>query len=182
MSQRKPRKPMPPGREATRPARARSAVSVDLAAPTAGRRIVQASIGVTVLMAVTTALAAIDIGTLAVPALIVALVMFFGGTAALVWSYLIALGRSREHEIGLAGLYGLSGTAPTVVRIRLLGAVVAEVVIAAIGVAARPYSSLAFGFLAVMWGIGLAGLWGARHGAFPPRSDGRGDVSRNGRR
>jgi len=35
--------------------------------------------------------------------------------------------------------------------------------------AARPNSSLAFGILAPLWGQGLAGLWGARHGAFPPR-------------
>lgn len=158
---------MPAGHEAIRAARARTAV--ELPAPTTGRGIVQSAIGATALLAITTALAAADPGSLAGPALAVALAMFFGGMGALVWSYLVAVGRSRESEIGLAGLYGLSGTAPTAVRVRLLGAAVAQVVIAAIGIAIRPFSSLAFGFLAVMWGIGLTGLWGARHGAFPPR-------------
>ncbi len=162
----KPRKPMPPGREAI----VRNRPRVDLPPPTTGRRIVQAAIGATVLLAITTAVAAVDPRRLGGPALAVALVMFFAGTGALIWSYLIAIGRSRESEIGLAGLYGLSGTAPTEVRVRLIGSAVAQVVIAGIGIAIRPFSNLAFGFLAVMWGIGLTGLWGARHGVFPPRA------------
>jgi hypothetical protein len=163
----KPRKPMPPGAEATRRERARP--DVTLPDPGTGAGIMKASIGGTVLLAVATPIAAIDPHSIGLPALIIALVMFFGGMAALVWSYLVAIGRSRESEIGLAGLYGLSGSAPARVRAVLLGSAAAEVVIGLAGVAARPYSSLAFGILAVMWGIGLTGLWGARHGAFPPR-------------
>ncbi|MHB8463675.1 MAG: hypothetical protein ACYDH6_05950 [Acidimicrobiales bacterium] len=168
MSQRRARKPMPPGREAVRPARAQRDVA--LADASTGRGIVVASIGASAVLAITTVLAAVDIDALAVPALVVALTMFFGGTAALIWSYFVALGRSREVEIDLAGLYGLSGSAPTPVRVRLIGAAVAQLVIASGGIAVHPYSSLAFGFLAVMWGIGLIGMWGARHGAFPPRA------------
>jgi hypothetical protein len=32
---------------------------------------------------------------------------------------------------------------------------------------ARPF--VAFSVLAPLWSLGLAGLWGARHGTFPPR-------------
>jgi hypothetical protein len=35
--------------------------------------------------------------------------------------------------------------------------------------AARPFSSLAFGILAPMFGLALLALWGAVHGRFPPR-------------
>ena len=162
---------MPPGHEVTRLARSRP--SVDLPDASTGGRIVQAALGATALLAITTVMAALDPGSLAAPALVVALVMFFGGTAALIWSYFLAIGRRRESEIDLAGLYGLSGSAPTPVRLRLLGSAVVQVVIAGGGIAARPFSSLAFGLLAVMWGIGLTGLWGARHGSFPRRTTSR---------
>ena len=54
-------------------------------------------------------------------------------------------------------------------RVRLFGALGAQVVVAVATAAARPYSSLSFGILAVMWGLGMIGLWGARYGAFQPR-------------
>ena len=31
----------------------------------------------------------------------------------------------------------------------------------------RPFTAVAFGILAPMLGLGLMGLWGARHGRFP---------------
>jgi hypothetical protein len=69
----------------------------------------------------------------------------------------------------VAGLFLLQGSAPRDVRRRLLGALAAEVVVG-LGVAiARPFTSLAFGLLVPVYGLALAGLWGARHGTFPPR-------------
>jgi hypothetical protein len=160
---------MPPGREAVR---ARPSPSVALADPAEGRTIVWVSWGGTALLAVTSLLGSIDPQGLAAPALVVALVMFFGGTVIFGWSFLVALGRSRELEVGVAGVYGLSGSTPREVRLQLFGSTAAEVVVAVGAAIAQPDSSLVFDFLAVMWGLGLAGLWGARHGAFPPRAAG----------
>jgi len=153
---------MPPGREARppRPARAERP-EITLAGPSAGRRIVVASWIGTALLAVTAVAGDIAPHTLDVPALVVALAMFFGGIGAFVWAYLVAVGRSRESEIGLSGVYGLAGSAPRAVQIRLFGSFGAEVVVAIATAAVRPYSTLSFGVLAVMWGLGLVGLWGA---------------------
>jgi hypothetical protein len=121
------------------------------------------------LLTLTAVAAAIAPHTLAVPALVVALLMFFGGMGAFAWAYLIAVGRSRESEISLSGVFALAGSAPSSVRVQLFGSFGAQVVVAVATAAARPYSTLSFGILAVMWGLGLIGLWGAKYGAFPPR-------------
>jgi len=173
--QKRVRKPMPPGREAL-PRRADAATArraerpdVVLADPTTGRGIVQAAWGGTAALAVTAIAAAAAPHPFETPALVVALVLFFAGMAVFFWAYVIAIGRSREHEMGLAGVFGLSGSAPSEVRVRLLGSVAAQLAIAIVTASVRLYSSLSFGLLAVMWGLGLTGLWGARYGAFPPR-------------
>jgi hypothetical protein len=164
------RKPMPPGREAraSRPERG-PRPEVTLADPSTGRGIVVASWSATVLLAVTAVAGAVAPHTLAVPALVVALAMFFAGIGAFLWAYLIAVGRSRESEIGLGGVFGLAGSAPGAVRATLFGSLAAQAVVAVVTAAVRPYSTLSFGILGVMWGLGLVGLWGAKYGAFPPR-------------
>jgi hypothetical protein len=159
---------MPPGREATkrepRPA-------VTLAPAGAGRAVIVTSFVGTLVLAVTAVAAAIAPDALDVPALVVALVMFFGGTAAFAWAYAVAVSRSRTAEIAVGGVYGLGGgSTPAAVRAQLLGSLAAEVAIAVATAAARPYTSLSFGILAPMWGLGFAGVWGARHGGFPPRA------------
>jgi hypothetical protein len=169
----RPRKPMPPGREARPPRPDRGPrPAVALAEPTAGRGIVVASWVGTGLLTVTAVAGAIAPHTLGVPALVVALLMFFGGIGAFAWAYLVAIGRSRESEITLGGVFGLAGSAPGAVRVRLFAAFGAQVVVAVATAAARPYSSLSFEILAVMWGLGMIGLWGAKYGAFPPRQPG----------
>jgi hypothetical protein len=130
---------------------------------------VRASIAGTVLLLVTAAAAAVAPHSFDVPALIVALAMFAGGTVAFVWAYVVAIGRSRTEEVSLLGVYGLVDSTPAPVRIRLFGSLAAEVVIALVTAGVRLYSTLSFGVLAVMWGLGLAGGWGARYGSFPPR-------------
>lgn len=158
---------MPPGREAT--TRAPRPV-VRHAPPGAGAAVIRASFAGTAVLGVTAVAAAISPRTLDVPALAVALAMFFGGTGAFVWAYVIAIGRSRVDEVAVGGVFGLAGgSAPDPVRVRLLGSLAAEVVLAIGTAAARPYTSLSFGILAPMWGLGLAGLWGARYGGFPAR-------------
>ena len=76
----------------------------------------------------------------------------------------------------MLGLYLLRRRTPTPSRVRrlMLGALLAQIMIAAIttftrldGPDGEPGSSLALGFIVPMFGFGLNGLWAAFHGAFP---------------
>jgi len=166
---RKERKPMPPGREAEAAAAARTRPEVDFAEAGAGGRIVAASWWGTALLVVTSGAGAIDPHPLDVPALVVALVLFFGGIVAFFAAYVIAIGRSRESEIGIAAVFGLAGCAPRAVQVRLYASLAVAIAASVATAAARLHSVLAFGILANMWPLGMMGLWGARYGAFPPR-------------
>jgi hypothetical protein len=84
-----------------------------------------------------------------------------------VWAYafVLAVVRSaRGDDIAVASLFFLSGSAPARVRRRLLGATVASVATAVVTAAANP-----FAVLVPMLPLGLAGMWGARYGTYPPR-------------
>jgi hypothetical protein len=166
---RRERKPMPPGREARPAKRAPVRPDVPLAEPTTGGRIVAASWWGTAVLVATSAAGAIDPHPLDVADVVVALVLFFGGMVAFVVAYVVAIGRSRESEIGIAAVFGLAGSAPPSVQRRLYGSFAVEIVASVAAASARGRSVLAFGILAVMWGLGMIALWGARHGAFPPR-------------
>jgi hypothetical protein len=48
--------------------------------------------------------------------------------------------------------------------------------------AVRPFSSLAFGVLVPVSGLGLMGLWGARYGTFPPRGGPESEPARKAER
>jgi len=142
-----------------------------------GERILQTATWSTVVLALTAAAAVAWPDTMAVPYAVVAIVAFVAGCAAFLWSFAIALGRSRTEELSVAGLYFLTGSAPKAVQRRLLGALAAQSVIAVAAAAARPFTTVAFGVLAPMLGLGLVGLWGARYGTFPERDDPRGRQS-----
>jgi hypothetical protein len=112
------------------------------------------------------------VGVLAV----VCLVLFLVGTAAFGVAFVVGAGRSRYELIGNGGLFFLAGSAPRRVQAHLLGSFAVEVVVsvagASIGLAAAAPGTdnpSAFGLLTPMFGLGLAGLWAARHGRFPPR-------------
>jgi hypothetical protein len=113
--------------------------------------------------------AAIVPDILRIPALVVALVLFAVGCVCFLWAYAIAVGRSRTDDIGIGGLFFLAGSAPSEVRRPLLTALVVQVVVAFATASVRTYTTLAFGILAPMFGLGITGLWGARHGTFPRR-------------
>jgi hypothetical protein len=135
--------------------------------------IIKASWFGTAVLLVTSVLA-VTVESFDLIAAIVSLVMFLAGTIIFLWAYAIAVSRSRTVEIGIGGLYFLAGTtAPNSVRVQLLGSLAAQVVITVAAATIRPYSSVAFGILAPMWGLGLSGLWGARYGTFAPRVDQR---------
>lgn len=105
------------------------------------------------------------------PAAAVDGVLFAIGVVAFFLAYARAVSRSRTETIGIAGLFFLSGSAPKVVRVRLWLALAVQIVMAIVSASIRPYTSVAFGILVPMFGLGLMGLWGARHGTFPPRDD-----------
>jgi hypothetical protein len=131
--------------------------------------IVKASVWGTVLFVVVAVAAAALPDALAVVAVIVDLVLFAAGCVAFVAALVAAAERSRRDELTLAGLFWLTGAAPTDVRRRLLGSLGIEIAVALLTAAVRPFTGLAFGVLVPVFALGLTGLWGARHGTFAPR-------------
>jgi hypothetical protein len=102
---------------------------------------------------------------------VLSLVLFAVGTGAMLWAYGLGVSRSRVDQIDIPGLFWLSGAvAPPDTRRRLRGAVVVQVVVVVAAASIRPFSEVAFGILAPMYGLGLMALWSGRYGAFPPRS------------
>ena len=145
-----------------------------------GERIVLASRLGTAVFVVTAVAATIFLDALGLVAAVVALVLFAAGCVAFLWAYGVAIGRSRTDAIGIGGLYFLQGSAPRSAQVALLVPLVVQVVVALGTAAIRPFTSLAFGVLVPMYGLGLAGLWGAKHGSFGPREPktGRSDPDR----
>lgn len=100
----------------------------------------------------------------------VSVVLFGVGTGALLCAYALGVSRSRTDLIGIPGLFFLAGdVAPASTRRGLRIAVAVEVVAVVVAGSIRPFTEVAFGILAPMFGLGLMGLWGGRHGTFPPR-------------
>ena len=119
---------------------------------------------------VVTAVAAVVVPQGKPLALAVAVVLFAGGCGAFLWAFVVVTARSRTEQIELAQVWFLTGdTTPPHVRRSLLAALAVQAAAGLATAAARPYTSLAAGVLVPMWGLGLCGLWAARHAAFPPR-------------
>jgi hypothetical protein len=133
-----------------------------------GRRIVWAS-----LIGTAISLVATVIGTVAVDAVIItvvtSLILFAIGAAVFFVAYAKAIARSRYEAIGMGGLFFLAGSAPRRAQLLLLGSVGVEVVVGLAAASVRIYTPVAFALLVPMYGLGLAGLWGATYGVFPPR-------------
>jgi hypothetical protein len=107
----------------------------------------------------------------------VSMVLFAIGVTTTLWAYTRALDRSRVEEVGVANLYLLtSETAPRLVK-RLMSAALTIQIVAAIagawigvvGLDKGQLNALAFGVLVPMFGIGMNGVWAARHGSYGPR-------------
>jgi hypothetical protein len=118
-----------------------------------------------------TAVAADLATSVEVVAFTVAVALFFAGCALFVAAYVRAVRRSRHDLISVTSLFFLSGSAPSRVKRSLLGSFAVEVALAFATAIARPYTSLAAGTLVPVYGLALCGLWAARYGTFPPRSD-----------
>ena len=134
-----------------------------------GQAILNWSWGGTAAFTVTATAATISPSWFEWPAVLVALVLFGGGLFVMAWAFLIAVQRSRVDAIGIGGLYFGAGSAPVPVRKILLTSLAVEVVVALITASIRIFTSLAFGILVPVWGLGLTGLWCARYGTFEAR-------------
>ncbi len=132
----------------------------------AGRRIVVASWVSVGIFAVFAAIDAVGVDAFDVPAAVVSLVLFL--VSLPVWLYALGLSfvrNARGDDIAIPTLFlFVRGSAPADVRWHLLGALGVSVVIAIVTGFANP-----FGWLVPMLTLGLAGLWGARHGVYPQR-------------
>jgi len=131
--------------------------------------LIRASWAGTALFGAASVVAVVDDGTMRTAAVIVDLALFAAGCGAFLWAFALAVGRSRHEAIGVGGLYFLAGCAPQGVRRYLMGALAVQVVVAFTAASLRPFTAVAFAILVPMFGLGLAGLWAARHGMFDPR-------------
>jgi hypothetical protein len=105
-------------------------------------------------------------------AALVDVALFGVGVVAFLWAYAIAVARSRTDAVSVAGVYFLADdVAPRPTRIRIRLALAIQVVVAIVTASIRLYTAVAFGVLVPMFGLGLMGLWGARHGRFAPRDE-----------
>lgn len=96
--------------------------------------------------------------------------LFAVGTGALLWAYALGVSRSRMELITVPGLFFLVGeVAPPTTRRPLRTAVAVQVVAVVAAASIRPFTAVAFGVLAPVFGLGLMGMWGGRYGFFPPR-------------
>ena len=112
---------------------------------------------------------------------IVDLVLFAIGVVTFLLGFFSAVQRSRTEEISVATLFLLlGGVASKSVTRWMNGCLTVQVVVGIAGAIARgstdgrPGSTLAFGVLVGMLGLGLNGWWAARHGRFPERGSAEG--------
>jgi hypothetical protein len=98
-------------------------------------------------------------------AIAIALVLFLISVGVFVYAFVLALSRSTQGDnVAVANLFFLQGSAPKPVRRNFLWMFVVCLAIAAATAAWEP-----FGVLVPMLPVGLAGMWAARYGVFPPR-------------
>jgi hypothetical protein len=110
-----------------------------------------------------TAAAGVVVSPLRGLAALVAILMFLAGTGLMAWALLVAAGRSRTDTVDIGGLF--FSQPPRLLKV----AFGLQIVIGLAAAAVRPNTGSAFGVLAPVFGLGLMGLWGARHGRFPAR-------------
>jgi hypothetical protein len=107
---------------------------------------------------------------------IVDLLLFAVGVATFIWGYFSAVQRSRSDEISVAGLFLLIDGVATKSVMRIMNsALMIQVVVGLGGALVRRStngvsgSTLAFGVLVPLLGLGLNGLWASKFGSFGKR-------------
>jgi len=132
---------------------------------TTGRGIVVAAWGANALFAATVVPDAFGIDAFGTAADVVCLTLFLVSLPVWLYAFGKAVARTaRGDDIVVANLFFLQGSAPRPVRWHLLGATACSVALAGTTAAWNPLA-----VLVPMLPLGLAGLWGARHGAYFPR-------------
>ncbi|MEX2294278.1 MAG: hypothetical protein WD691_10870 [Acidimicrobiales bacterium] len=135
-----------------------------------GSGLTRASVWATAALALSGGAAAAWPDTFAAPHAVFSGLMFVTGVGAFLLAYFVGISRSRTDAVTLSGLFFLSGgTASAEVRRRLRLATLAQTAIVVTAAMVRPYTEVAYGILAPMFGLGVMALWGGRHGVFPPR-------------
>ena len=111
---------------------------------------------------------------------IVDLLLFAIGVATFIWGYFSAVQRSRSDEISVAGLFLLIDGVATKSVMRLMNSALAIQVVVGLGGAiirrstdGVSGSTLAFGVLVPLLGLGLNGLWASKYGTFGKRNFGQ---------
>ena len=111
-----------------------------------------------------------------VQGVVVALGLFALGVWVFLWGYWTAVQRSRADQIAVAQIYFLTHeVVPRSQRHLMWAALTVQCTVALATALARPNtdgqpgSTLAFGILVPMLGLGLNGLLAAKHGRFAPR-------------
>ena len=96
----------------------------------------------------------------------VALVAFLLGLVVWCWALFAAFVRSANGDhLVVTTLFLMEGRVPSRIRWSLFGALAVCLAITVATAAADP-----FGVLVPLLPLGLVGLWGARHGEYPPRA------------
>ncbi|MEE9415936.1 MAG: hypothetical protein V3V01_11675 [Acidimicrobiales bacterium] len=134
-----------------------------------GQRLVQASWAGTAVFVATAIPATLGVEALRLAAAVVALILFGLGIVVFLGAYGVAIVRSRTDAMGIGGLFFLAGSAPKLVQRHMMGSLLIQVLVGLITAATRPFTAIAFGVLVAMFGLGLAGLWGAKFGKFESR-------------
>ena len=138
---------------------------------TEGERIISASRIGTAVFVVASALAVVLPEDVRLGYVVLCLVLFAVGIVVFLMAFFTAVERSRQDAIGIGGLYFLAGSAPVRVQVTMMSMFGVQSVTAVTAASLRPFTSLAVAVLVPMFGLGLAGLWGARYGVFESRFD-----------
>lgn len=150
--------------------------------PVKGASILRANEILTGLFVVTAAIAVVVFSNpWKVIAATVAITCFSVGVVVFLWGYWTAVQRSRYHNIAVASMYFLTDNcAPKTISRRMNAALAIQVVVSIATALMRsstdgkPGSTLAFGILVPVLGLGMNGLWAALHGEFSQRNQGSG--------
>jgi hypothetical protein len=130
-----------------------------------GRAILVVGWVANVLFAATAVPVALGVDALLGVAIGAALLLFLVAIGAFIYAFGVGLARStRGDNVAVANLFFLQGSAPRRVRRDFLVLFLVCLVVAVATAAGEP-----FGVLVPMLPVGLAGVWAARYGVFPPR-------------
>jgi len=155
--------------------------AVMLPPDTPGHELYRLNLHATGAFVVAAVLAALVPGALRIPFAVFSCVLFAIGTISFLWAYAKAIERSRNQDVSVGMIYGMSGTTPRPIRRRFHLLTLVQTVAAIATASIHPFTAQAFGILAPMLGLGLAGLWSAQHGEFAERHDGRNFARRQAR-